>query len=251
MKTLTEEQKFLNAYDPGRYKRPSVTADITAFTLNREGELELLLIKRGGHPFKGCWALPGGFLKAGEESIEETARRELFEETGVTGITLNQLATFSKPGRDPRTDVLSVAHIALVPKGALTVRHGDDAVDAGLFRIIRGNILTFTGGGKTFTESDLAFDHAEIIHTALTRLEGRADYTMDAFSLLEDSHCFTIHELKQAMEQIKGVKMDNANFRKKFQRDYIRTGLVEPLDGLKPGKGHKAARTYAVKGELL
>ena len=156
-------------------------------TLDSSDELSILLIKRGEYPFKGCWAIPGGFLQAGKESIDEAAARELKSETNIDNVYLKQLYTFGNPGRDPRTTVISVAYTALVPKHMLDIKAGDDAQDARLFKIKYDvNGIVFTNDGLTITESDLAFDHNEIIRMAITRLRNRIDYEDDAFSILKE-----------------------------------------------------------------
>lgn len=111
----------------GRYRLPGayLTANIVIFTIRGE-RLEILLIERGGEPFRGCWALPGGFVEH-DEDVDEAARRELEEETGVKGLSLEQLHTFGAPDRDPRGRVVTVAFYTLVPAGKLSPRAGDDA----------------------------------------------------------------------------------------------------------------------------
>ncbi len=239
-----EELEFLKKYDPSSFERPSVTADIVIFTLDSSDELCILLIKRGGHPFKDFWAIPGGFLQAGKESIDEAAARELKTETNIDNVFLKQLYTFGNPGRDPRTTVISVAYTALVPKHKLDIHAGDDAKDAKLFKIkydIDG--LVFTNDELTIKESDLAFDHSEIIKMAITRLRNRIDYEDDAFNLLKDKNEFTISELKRIYETIKNKSLDLPNFRKTFLRDYVATGKVVDLEKTVISKG-KPARLY-------
>ena len=117
--TVLSEKQFSERYDPGEFPRPSVAVDIVVFTVTdarssnyrklSEKELCILLIRRGGHPYKGQWALPGGFA-CPDETVGEAANRELAEETGIQGGYLEQLYTFSKPGRDPRTWRLSPAN---------------------------------------------------------------------------------------------------------------------------------------------
>ena len=147
-----EEMNFLKSYDASKYERPSVTADIVIFTLGDAGNLQVLLIKRGGFPYKGRWAIPGGFVNVGKESVDEAAARELKEETGVENVYLKQLYTFGEPGRDPRTTVISVAYTALVPKGELKVQAGDDAQEARLFNI------RYDVNGIIFYNDELSFE---------------------------------------------------------------------------------------------
>lgn len=237
------EEEFLKDYDPGKYERPSVTSDIVLFTLDENNRLSVLLIRRGGWPYKGRWAIPGGFLTAGQESSEEAARRELKEETGLEGIFLNQLYTFSRPDRDPRTHVVSVVYIGLVPKGKLEgFQAGDDASDAALFNVVYdGRNLTLTNKDKTIPGPDLAFDHNEVIIKAIERIRGRISYEPDAFELLQDKSRFTIHELKKVFEAVTGRPMDTPNFRKMFFRGYVHSGRVVPLDESRRDKGRPAA----------
>jgi 8-oxo-dGTP diphosphatase len=147
------------------YPRPSVTADVVAFTLVA-GELAVLLIRRGRDPFAGMWALPGGFCEPGE-TVGAAAVRELEEETGLRGLAMEELATMSRPGRDPRGWVIGVAHLGFVPPERLGEAKGsDDATDAGFFSIAPDRSLR--RGGEVLRE--LAFDHDDELRLALDRL---------------------------------------------------------------------------------
>lgn len=244
-----EEKKFLENYDASKYERPSLTTDIVIFTLDNDDDLNILLIKRGTFPYKNKWAIPGGFLNVGTESLEEAAARELKEETNVDNVFLNQLYTFSNPKRDPRTTVISVAYTALVPKNKLDIKAGDDAADAALFKIKYDvNGIIFSNDKITISEEDLAFDHAEIIKMAITRLRNRIDYEDDAFNLLKDKNEFTILELKKIYETIKNKSLDLPNFRKAFLRDYVGSGRVVALDKKAVSKG-KPAALFALRKE--
>ena len=241
---MTEEERFIKNYNANEYKKPSVTADIVVFTLDEDDDLNILLIKRKGYPFKDHWAIPGGFLQAEEESVDETAKRELYEETGIKDVFLKQLYTFSKPDRDPRTHVISVAYTALVPKSLLSIKAGDDAKDAKLFKIKYDvNGIIFYNDNVSFTEKDLAFDHADIIKTAITRLRNRIDYEDDALNLLKNPESFTISEVKKIYETIKNESLDLPNFRKMFLREYVATNKVVDSKQTLPTKG-KPARLY-------
>lgn len=227
---MDEEKEFLKNYDASKYERPSVTADVVIFTIDEDNELNVLLIKRGGHPYKDHWAILGGFLEAGKESIDEAAARELYEETGIKvsdGIDLRQLITVGTPDRDPRTHVVSVVYTALVPKGMLHIKAGDDAKEAKLFKIRKGYdengdlSIYFVGDKCSITMNNFAFDHDELIAEAMKRLRGRLNYTEDAFALLKDKSRFEIRELQKIHEAILFRQLDTSNFRKMFLRDYV------------------------------
>ncbi|MBR4760233.1 MAG: NUDIX hydrolase [Lachnospiraceae bacterium] len=247
-----EERAFLDQYDASRYERPSVTTDIAVFTLDDLDRLSLLLIRRGQFPYKDRWALPGGFLHTGKESIDECAQRELMEETGIKDAFFSQLYTFGAPDRDPRTTVISVAYMALIPKHKLKVKAGDDAKEADIFQIkydVDG--MQFSNGDITIRESDLAFDHADVIRMAITRLRNRIDYEDDAFNLLKDPAEFTISELKRIHETIKNKTLDLPNFRKSFLRDYVKTEKVKELDKTIVSKGKPAKLYKWMGGDVL
>src|SRR5262245_17123631 len=118
-------QESAETYDVRRYERPSVTVDVVIFSLQNR-ELHVLLVKRGHWPYEGYWAIPGGFVEM-QESLEQAARRELEEETGVHDVYLEQLYTFGDPGRDPRTRVISVAYIALIRSDIQRLRVSDES----------------------------------------------------------------------------------------------------------------------------
>jgi len=242
--TSEDERVFLENYDPNKYEKPSVTTDITVFTISEDNELSVLLIKRGGYPYKDKWAIPGGFVKI-DESVDESARRELKEETNLDNFAIEQFGTFGEVDRDPRMRVISVAYMAFVPKNALSIKAGDDASDAKLFKIhIDLDGINFVSGNLTIKESDLAFDHADIIRTAIKRLRNRIDYTEDAFKLLKNPKSFTIYELKKIYETVKGQKEDSANFRRTFYRKYLKTNIVEETGEITENSGHRDAKLY-------
>jgi 8-oxo-dGTP diphosphatase len=178
------------------HPHPAVTTDSAVFTI-RDDALHLLLIRRGKPPFAGTWALPGGFLDI-DEDLQTCAERELVEETGLTGLYLEQLCTFGTVDRDPRERVISVAYLALAPVGELRVQAGDDAADARWFRL---DALPA-----------LAFDHAEIVAMAHRRLVGKLDYSTIAFQFLPAT--FTLGELQRVYEILVDAEIDKRNFRK-------------------------------------
>jgi len=163
-KGLTEEE-YLLRYNPDKYPKPSLTADILIIS-----ERGLLMVCRRNHPFLHHWALPGGFANAKEETME-TARRELYEETGVRADSLTLLNVYSAPNRDPRGWVVSVAYLKEISEKEITVKAGDDALKAEWFHVtLNNNELTLQNDSLTLQEEDLAFDHAGIIRDALSYL---------------------------------------------------------------------------------
>ena len=156
------------------YPKPSLTADVVAFSLDEQQRLSVLLIRRGHDPFAGHWAIPGGFCEP-KETVSESAARELLEETGIAGLPLEELRVFSRPGRDPRGWVVSVAHIAVLPVDRRKEAKGsDDATEAKFFVISESNnkSLSLTSEGQP--AGTLAFDHDEMLQAAVTRLKERA-----------------------------------------------------------------------------
>jgi 8-oxo-dGTP diphosphatase len=185
-----------------------VTVDIVIFAL-RDWELHVLLIQRGLSPFRGRWALPGGFGRK-EESLEAAARRELEEETGVRDVYLEQLYTFGDPDRDPRGRVVTVAYYALLTGEATPVVAG---TDAGAARWIPAR-----------RHPSLAFDHGRILTYALERLTNKLEYTTVGFQLLPKK--FTLSHLQRVYEAVLGRNLDKRNFRRKMAL----LGILEPLD---------------------
>jgi len=205
-----------------KYPHPAITTDIVVFTISG-GALKLLLIQRGQDPYKGAWALPGGFLEP-DEDLEECAQRELQEETGLQDIYLEQLFTFGKPGRDPRERVVSVAYFALAPSTDNPPQATSDAVDA------------------TWRSLDslppLAFDHAEIIAMAHNRLLSKLEYSTIAFQFLPET--FTLSEAQQVYEIVRGEQLDKRNFRKQITG----MGLIEETGQQRRNGNHRPARLY-------
>lgn len=180
-----------------KYPRPAVTTDCVILTFHEE-RLKILLIRRGLEPFKGEWALPGGFLLM-DESAEEGALRELREETGVTGCRIKQFHTFSAPGRDPRERVITIAFYALMQWQRAT--GADDAAFADWLPV--DNL------------PPLAFDHSRIVEEALKTLRRDIFFEPVGFELLDD--VFTMSELQKVYEAILGKKFDRRNFAKKMK----------------------------------
>lgn len=166
-KGLTEEE-FLRQYNSDKYPKPSLTADNVLFSVSKEYGLEVLLIQRKGHPFMTRWAFPGGFADAGEE-LSYTARRELKEETCLTGVNSALLGVYSEPGRDPRGWVVSAAYYTVVDRSKLHVKASDDAADAKWFTVEASEkgILRIYNKSCSLEKDKrgcfLAFDHDKIL----------------------------------------------------------------------------------------
>ena len=187
-------------------------------------DLKVLLIQRDLEPFQGRWAVPGGFVRPAE-SLEEAARRELEEETGLDRrVFLEQLYTFGDPERDPRGRVVSVAYYALVKLGDHRVRAATDAREAGWFPV--------------WDTPSLAFDHDRIVQTALARLKGKVRYQPIGFELLPQK--FTLSQLQRVYETILERELDKRNFRKKI----LSMDLLIELDEVEQDVAHRAARLY-------
>ncbi|MER5834827.1 NUDIX domain-containing protein [Streptomyces sp. NPDC002130] len=215
----------MDGYDKYAHEPFAVTVDLAVFTL-REGALHVLLVERGQEPYAGRWALPGGFLRP-DESAETAARRELAEETGlsdVSGLHLEQLRTYSEPGRDPRMRVVSVAFAALLPD-APEAHGGSDAA--------RADWMPYGTAGP------LAFDHDRILADAHDRVGAKFEYTCLATAFCPPE--FTLGELQQVYETVWGTELDRPNFRRKV---LATPGFVEAVPGaarLTGGRGKPAA----------
>lgn len=181
------------------YPKPSLTADVVTFSLDEDKRLSVLLILRGRPPFERHWAIPGGFCEP-QETVAESAARELVEETGISGLPLEELRVFSKPGRDPRGWVVSVAHIAILPENRRKdARGSDDATEAKFFVISKVNgSLSLTHEGQE--SGRLAFDHDEMLAAAVTRLEERAAILVPALFGIQMSS----DEAHQALDRALG-----------------------------------------------
>jgi ADP-ribose pyrophosphatase YjhB (NUDIX family) len=216
-----KEMRVVYKYE---YERPALTVDCVIFGLDLDAEsLKVMLIARDVEPFAGVWAIPGGFVRS-HETLIAAATRELEEETGIKDVFLEQLYTFGNPGRDPRGWVISVAYYALVSPDKHHILATTDARDARWFSVD--------------SLPPLAFDHAEILATALSRIRGKLTYAPIGFELLPQK--FTVKQLQKLYEIVLGSSLDNRNFRKKiFAMDVLRE-----LDEMQTGVAHRAARLY-------
>jgi 8-oxo-dGTP diphosphatase len=207
-----------------KHQTIQVAVDIVVFTVH-EQSLRVLLIERGIDPFKGLFALPGGFVLA-EETLEQAAFRELFEETGTKDVYLEQLYTFGDPGRDPRGRVVTVAYYALVPTDKSPLLAGTDAATAGWYPVS--------------ALPPLAFDHKKIVEYAVDRLRNKLEYTNVGFQLLPAK--FTLSALQALHEAILGKPLDKRNFRRKV----LGLGLVKPSKEMQ-ATGRKPAQLFSFR----
>jgi 8-oxo-dGTP diphosphatase len=213
----------------GDFQRMAVAADGVILTYD-EKKIKVLLIKRGNAPFKGEWALPGGFVGEGE-SAEECAQREIGEETGLRKLSLEQLCTVSEPKRDPRGRVISVVYISYFKSGKAGAVAGDDATDAEWYPI---NKLP-----------KLGFDHSKIVKLASKKLKDLLNYQGAAFELLPEK--FTFSQLQSVYEEALELELDKRNFRRRF----INSGLVIALNELEKNVPYKPGRYYKLDRKLL
>ena len=205
-----------------QYPRAALTVDCVVFGFGA-GELKVLLIQRAQEPFKKKWALPGGFVRV-SETLDNAARRELAEETGLENVFLEQLYTFGMVNRDPRERVVSVANYALVKLSDHKAKAATDAANAEWFPISK--------------LPKLAFDHAEIVATALARLQGKVRYQPIGFELLPPK--FTLSELQHLYEAILETGLDKRNFRKKV----LGFDLLVPLNETQMSGRHRPAQLF-------
>ena len=210
-----------------KYEKPSVTVDIVVFTI-QNNDLKVLLVKRDIEPFKGKWAIPGGFVRM-DESLEEAAKRELQEETGVKEIYLEQLYTFGDPKRDPRGRVITVSYMALVNSEKIKLEATTDVSEAQWFSVKK--------------LPSLAFDHKKILGYALKRLKWKFEYTIVAFSFLPKG--FTMGQVQIIYETVFGRKFDKRNFAKKIMSLNI---LRE--EGIKKDVSHRPPMSYSLKNNI-
>lgn len=266
-----KEKAFLLNYKIEDYDRPSITTDIVALKIrseigdtyrhNSKSKLSILMVKRGEYPFKDKWALPGGFLRK-DETIEECAYREVKEESDINPISLMPIGVFSNPNRDPRGRIISNAFLSIIcndkkPKGGTDVTEArwfdiNFVKEKDFYHLILSNedVVLKSRLRKIKTifkktdyelveDSDLAFDHAEIIGTAISLLR---DNTKD-YELIFDflPNVFTLTELQNVVEVITNTSLTTANFRRKISE------YVEETDEFVGGVGHRPAKLYKRK----
>ena len=244
MDDTNDTESFLAEYDPRAYDPVAVTVDVVALTI-RDAELQVLLVRRGEQPYRGIWALPGGFVRPRtgpggektEEDLAQTAARELAEEAGpqLRPTHLEQLGSYGTPGRDPRMRVISVAYLAFAPEMP-EATPGTDAADAQWTPIASLAVPSRPSGSSTVASGDepigaagrsadggiaqrgtapvqLAFDHAKILADGVERARAKLEYTPLATAFVSEP--FTISELREVYETIWGEKLHAGNFHRK------------------------------------
>ena len=281
-----EEKAYLKAYNQANYDRPSVATDIVVFTIGKEesedirqlpiGKLRVLLINRASYPYKGMWALPGGFCRKNEE-VYDTARRELFEETNIKDAYLNLSGIYGDVDRDPRGWIISHAFLALIDGTKCKLRADTDAWDAKWFDVdikmtqeeklqeeesirmknvydltLRCEEITLTAlvreikhyenyhekvSYEIVSDKGIAFDHAKIIVEAFKQLQKSAQHDDKIiFDLMPEQ--FTLTELQKVFEIILQRDLLKANFRRKIADYVIKT------EDLETGRGYRTANQY-------
>lgn len=228
-------------YDPSKFPAFAVTVDVVILTMVGS-ELHMLLIRRGQAPFAGMWAIPGGF-KLPTETLDEAARRELAEETGVDAASLlTQFGAYGDPGRDPRMNVVTVGYLAVL-RDVGTIAAGTDAAAASLVPVadvLRGKV-------------ELAFDHHRIMSDAIARV--RTDLEVTGVATAFVGTTFTLAELRAVYEAVWGVQLDSANFRRSVAADagwVVPTGRRAPSSavGGKPAELFKAGKAWKHGGPI-
>lgn len=241
MTTKTSDSEVPADYDPSQFPAFAVTVDVVILTMS-DSRLHVLLVRRGVAPFKGMWAIPGGF-KRPTETLDEAAKRELAEETGVDSASLlTQFGAYGDPGRDPRMNVVTVAYLAVLREvGGIAA--GTDAAAAALIpvpELLNGKI-------------ELAFDHALIVRDAVERVRVDLDLTGIATAFVGPT--FTVAELRAVYEAVWGVHLDGANFRRSVVTEdgwVIPTGRrARPgATGGKPAELFRAGRMWKQGGPI-
>lgn len=241
MATKTRDARVPLGYDPSQFPAFAVTVDVVVLTM-ADGLLQVLLVCRGQAPFEGMWAIPGGF-KRPAETLDEAARRELVEETGVDAASLlTQFGAYGDPERDPRMNVVTIAYLAVL-RDVGAVASGADAAAAALIPV--SDVLK----GKV----DLAFDHLQIVRDAIERVRKELELTGIATAFVGPT--FTLAELRAVYEAVWGVQLDAANFRRRVVTEegwVIPTGrLARPGPaGGRPAELYRAGRAWDHGGPI-
>lgn len=211
------------------FETPGVTVDLSIFTVN-EDRLKVMLVRRAESPYQGFWSLPGGFLKTGE-SLDSAAQRVLREKSGVSDVYMEQLYTFGEPKRDPRSRVITVAYIALIPWQSLPQPESEKVTD-----------LTWASVDAI---PKLAFDHEKILEYAVRRLRAKVSYSNIVHGLMPRQ--FRLSELQSMYETISSSKLDKRNFRKRM----LATGLLKETGKKDLAGAHRPAMLYQFRSKEI
>lgn len=226
----TSSQQISESGEPSRgrycydFPRPALTVDVIVFAFH-DNRLQVLLVRRKLEPFKGKWALPGGFVQM-DEDLHVSALRELGEETGINDVYLEQLYSFGDPDRDPRARTVTVAYFALMSADQFAAARLEPATDVDAVR-----------WWSIYDLPDLAFDHARILQYALQRLRWKLEWTGLGFLLLPAE--FTLRELQRVYETVLDEALDKRNFRRKI----LDLGIIEETGNMYKGE-HRPAKLY-------
>jgi len=241
VETKTSDPGVPAEYDPSQFPAFAVTVDVVVLTMS-DGRLHVLLVQRGVAPFEGMWAIPGGF-KRPTETLDEAAKRELVEETGIDGANLlRQFGAYGDPERDPRMNVVTVAYLAVL-REVRGIAAGTDAAAAALIPVSEAL------DGKI----ELAFDHERIVRDAVARV--RIDLELTGIATAFVGPTFTLAELRAVYEAVWGVQLDAANFRRSI---LVEDGWVVPTGrrarpgstGGKPAELYRAGRMWKHGGPI-
>ena len=239
--TKTNDSGVAAGYDPSQFPPFAVTVDVVILSMSG-GRLHVVLVRRGVAPFRGMWAIPGGF-KRPAETLGEAAKRELAEETGVDSASLlRQFGAYGDPGRDPRMNVVTVAYLAVL-RAVGPIVAGTDAAAAALVPVSEAL------NGKI----ELAFDHAQIVRDAVERVRVDLEHTGIATAFVGPT--FTVAELRAVYEAVWGVHLDGANFRRRVVAE---SGWVIPTgrrarpgsSGGKPAELFRAGKMWMHGGPI-
>jgi 8-oxo-dGTP diphosphatase len=234
---VDEDAAYLATYDPSDFERPSVTVDVALLSV-KDDALVTLLLRREAPPYRGRHALPGGFLGM-DEPLDGAAARVLRDKAGLEDVFLEQLYTFGAVHRDPRTRVVTVAYYALVDPGRL-----ERAAAGTTLARVEVPWEGETGGPVEVHAAEreraltLAFDHAEILGTAVKRIRGKLDYTPIGFQLLPER--FTLTELQRVHETV----LDRPLNKDSFRRRMLASGQLEATGELQREVDHRPAELY-------
>ena len=272
MEQYNSEEEFLKNYDSSVFEKLSMTTDIIIFSVSngnrtnyrklKEKYFSVLLVKRNTYPYKEKWCLPGGFLNM-DETLDEAATRILATETNLHNIYMEQLYTFSDLNRDPRMRIVSTSYMALVDKNRLNDKLYPNAswfnmiiledekginimFDNGIeeFNIVlEKHLIEKTTGRYDYVvvkNDHLAFDHALVLATGISRLKNKIEYTDIVFNMMPEY--FSLGELQQVYEVILGKKLLDPAFRR------IIADKVEKTDKIKTGGGHRPSALFRYKG---